>query len=136
VGVFVPKSPYHTSNGWQDDSVQFTEEENKLRIGTEACTLVTVLESKESEKGSNDLESSLLETEMEAGMEAEAAAFSFVGTVFSVKRTGDSSFLWEGGITFLDGMTGTDKLCDKGLGQDDEGRGENTALRMKYGWMV
>jgi hypothetical protein len=63
-------------------------------------------------------------------------AFSCVGTVFSVKRMGDSSFLWEGGITFLNGMTGTDRLCDKGLGQDDKGQGGNTALRTKYGWMV
>jgi hypothetical protein len=105
------------SNGWQDDSIQFKEEENKLRTGTEACTLVTISESKESEKGSNDSESSLSETETEAGTEAEAAAFSFVGTVFSVKRIGDSSFLWEGGITFLNDMTGTDRLCDEGLGR-------------------
>jgi hypothetical protein len=63
---------------------------------------VTISESKYSEKGSNDSESSLSETEMEAGMEAEVeAAFSFVRTVFSVKRMGDSAFLWEGGITFL-----------------------------------
>jgi hypothetical protein len=46
----------------------------------------------------NDLDSSL-ETETEAGieteteMEAETAAFSFVRTVFSVKRMGDSVFL-------------------------------------------
>jgi hypothetical protein len=99
---------------------------------------VTVLESKESEKGNNDSESSLSETEMEVGTEAEteAADFSFVETVFSVKRTGDSAFLSQGGTTFLNGMTGTDRLCDKGPGQDDEGQGGNTAPRMKYGWMV
>jgi hypothetical protein len=61
---------------------------------------------------------------------------SFVRTVFSVKRMGDFAFLWEEGITFLNGMTGTDRLCDEGLGQDDEGRGGNTVLRTKYGWMV
>jgi hypothetical protein len=92
---------------------------------------VTISESKESEKGSNDSESSLLETETEAGMEVEAVAFAFVGMVFSVKRIGDSSFLWEGGITFLNGMTGTDRLCDEGPGQDDEGRGGNTVPRTK-----
>jgi hypothetical protein len=59
---------------------------------------VAISESKESEKGSNDSESSLSETEME--VEAEVAAFSCVGTVFSVKRTGDSAFLWEGGSLF------------------------------------
>jgi hypothetical protein len=69
-------------------------------------------------------------------MEVEVAAFSFVRMVFSVKRIGDSVFMWEGGMTFLNGMTGTDRLCDKGPGQDDEGQGGNTALRMKYGWMV
>jgi hypothetical protein len=47
---------------------------------------------------------------------------------------GDSSFLWEGGITFLNSMTGTDRLCDEGPGQDDEGRGGNAAPRTKYGW--
>jgi hypothetical protein len=61
---------------------------------------VTILESKEREKGSNnDLESSL-ERETEVGTEVEMT-FSFVGTIFSVKRTGDSVFLWEGGITFF-----------------------------------
>jgi hypothetical protein len=80
---------------------------------------VTILESKEREKGNNDSESSSSEAETEVGM--EVAAFSCVGTVFTVKRTGDSSFLWEGGITFLNGMTGTDRLCDEGPGQDDEG---------------
>jgi hypothetical protein len=97
---------------------------------------VTILESRESEKGNNDLESSLSETETEAGTETEAAAFSFVRMVFSVKRTGDSSFLWEGGITFLNGITGTDRLCDERPGQDDKGRGGNTVPRTKYGWMV
>jgi hypothetical protein len=99
---------------------------------------VTVLESKERVKGSNDSESSLSEAEMEVGTETEAevAAFSFVGTVFSVKRMGGSVFLWEGGITFLNSITGTDRLCDEGPGQDDEGQGGNTAPRMKYGWMV
>jgi hypothetical protein len=58
-------------------------------------------------------------------------AFSFVGTVFSVKRTGDSVFLWEGGITFFNGITGADRLCNEGPGQDDEGRGGNTAPRTK-----
>jgi hypothetical protein len=91
------------SNGQQDDSVQFKEKEKELRTGTEACTLVTVSESKEREKGSNDSESSLSETETEVGTEAEVetAAFSVIGTVFSVKRTGDSSFLWEGGDHFF-----------------------------------
>jgi hypothetical protein len=129
------------SNGWQDDHVQFKEGENELRIGTEACTLVTISESKGREKGSNDLESSLLVVEVEVGMETEAEmeaemAFSFVRTVFSVKRMGDSSFLWEGAITFLNGIMQTDRLCDEGPGQDDEGRGGNAALRTKYGWMV
>jgi hypothetical protein len=86
------------SNGRQDDSVQLKEEETELQIETETCTLVTVSESRGSEKGNNDLESSLLETETEVGM--EATAFSFVGTVFSVKRMRDSSFLWEGGSLF------------------------------------
>jgi hypothetical protein len=52
---------------------------------------VTISESKESEKGSNDLES--LSSEAETEVEAETAAFSCIGMVFSVKRTGDSSFL-------------------------------------------
>jgi hypothetical protein len=48
------------SNGQQDDSVHFKEEETELRTGTGACLLVTILESKEREKGSNnDSESSL-----------------------------------------------------------------------------
>jgi hypothetical protein len=102
VGVFVP----HTSNRWQDDSVHFKEEENESRVGTETCTLVTILESKESEKGNNDLKSSLLEidtevgtevgTEMEMEMEPFSWAFTFFKTVLSVKRMGDSAFLWEG----------------------------------------
>jgi hypothetical protein len=81
---------------------------------------VTVLESKEREKGSNDLESSSLAAAMEAGTKTEMA-FPFIGAVFSVKRTGDSAFLWERGITVFNGITGTDRLCDEGLGQDDEG---------------
>jgi hypothetical protein len=49
-------------------------------------------------KRDNDLESSS-ERETEAGTEAEMeaeTAFSFIGAVFSVRRTGDSVFLWEG----------------------------------------
>jgi hypothetical protein len=61
-----------TSHGWQDNSVQFKAEENELRIGTGTCILVTILESKEREKGSNDSESSL-ETETEVGTEAKMA---------------------------------------------------------------
>jgi hypothetical protein len=98
---------------------------------------VTILESKEREKGSNNDSESSSETEMEAGTEAETeAAFPVFGAVFSVKRTGDSVFLWEGGITVFKGITGTDRLCNEGPGQDDEGQGGNAALRMKYGWMV
>jgi hypothetical protein len=41
-----------------------------------------------------------------------------------------------GGDHFFNGMTGTDRLCDEGPGQDDEGQGGNTAPRTKYGWMV
>jgi hypothetical protein len=115
------------SNRQQDNSVQFIEKKTESRVGTETCTLVvTILESREREKCSNDLESSLSETETEAGtevdIEAETAAFSCVGTVFSVKRTGDFSFLWEGGCcTVFNSITGTDRLCDEGPGQDDEG---------------
>jgi hypothetical protein len=73
-----------------------------------------------------------LERETEAGTEAETeAAFSVFGVVFSVKRTGDSVFLWEGGITVFNGITGTDRLCSEGPGQDDEGRGGNAAPRTK-----
>jgi hypothetical protein len=39
--------------------------------------------------------------------------------------------LWDGGITFLNNIIGTDRLCDEGSGQDDEGRGGNTVLRTK-----
>jgi hydroxyethylthiazole kinase-like sugar kinase family protein len=84
---------------------------------------VTVLESKEREKGSNNDSESSSETEAKAGMEAETEAemaFSCIGTVFSVKRTGDSVFLWEGGITVFNGITGTGRLCNEGPGQDDE----------------
>jgi hypothetical protein len=62
-----------------------------------------------------------LETETEAGTEAETeveTAFSCIGAVFSVKRTGDSVFLWEGGITVFKDITGTDRLCNEGLGQE------------------
>jgi hypothetical protein len=65
---------------------------------------VTVFESKGREKGSNNDSESPLETETEAGTEAETEvemAFSCIGAVFSVKRTGDSVFLWEGGSLFL-----------------------------------
>jgi hypothetical protein len=96
---------------------------------------VTILESKEREKGSTNDSQSSLERETETETEVETA-FSFVGTVFSVKRTGDSVFLWERGITFLNGITGADRLCSEGPGQDDEGRGGNAAPRTKYGWMV
>jgi hypothetical protein len=44
-----------------------------------------------------------LETETEAGTEVETEAemvFSVIGAVFSVKRTGDSVFLWEGDHCF------------------------------------
>jgi hypothetical protein len=99
---------------------------------------VIILESREREKGSNNDSESSLERETEAGTEAEGGgnSFSFIGAVFSVRRTGDSVFLWEGGITVFKGITGTDRLCNKGLGQDDKGRGGNAALRTKYGWMV
>jgi hypothetical protein len=119
---------------------------------------VTILESKEREKGSNNDSESSSETEMEAGMETEVeagteteaeagteteaeagteteaeaeTAFSFVGTVFSVKRTGDSVFPWEGGITFFNGITGANRLCNEGPGQDDEGQGGNAVPRTK-----
>jgi hypothetical protein len=75
-----------------------------------------------------------LERETEAGTEAETeveTAFSCFGMVLSVKRTGDSAFLWEGGITVFQDIMGTDRLCDEGPGQDDEGRGGNAALRTK-----
>jgi hypothetical protein len=98
---------------------------------------VTILESKEREKGSNNDSESSLERETEVGMEAETeAAFSVFEAVFSVKRTGDSVFLWERGITVFNGITGTDRLCSEGPGQDDESRGGNAALRTKSGWMV
>jgi hypothetical protein len=78
---------------------------------------VTVLESREREKGSNNDSESSLETEMEVGMETEAeTTFSVIGVVFPVKRTGDSVFLWEGGIAFLNGIMGTDRLCNEGPG--------------------
>jgi hypothetical protein len=95
---------------------------------------VTILESKEREKGSNNDSESSLERETEVGMEMETeaeTAFSFIGAVFSVRRTGDSIFLWEGGITVFKDMTGTDGLCSEGPGQDDEGRGGNAAPRTK-----
>jgi hypothetical protein len=109
------------------------------RTGTEVCLLVTISESKGREKGSSNDSESLLERETEAGTEAEMeaeTAFLFIRAVFSVRRTGDSVFLWEGGITVFNGITGTDRLCNEGPGQDDEGRGGNAAPRMKYGWMV
>jgi hypothetical protein len=56
--------------------------------------------------------------------------FSFIRTVFSVRRTGNSVFLWEGGITVFNGITGTDRLSDKGPGQDDEGWGGTQC----WGW--
>jgi hypothetical protein len=59
-----------------------------LRIGTETCTLVTILELKESEKGNNDSESSLLETETEA----EAVAFSRGWGILLVCGRGGSLF--------------------------------------------
>jgi hypothetical protein len=91
---------------------------------------VTVLESREREKGSNNDSESSSETEIEAEAEMEAeTAFSCIGMVFSVKRTGDSVFLWEGGITVFNGITGMDKLCNEGPGQDNEGRGGNAAPR-------
>jgi hypothetical protein len=81
---------------------------------------VTILESKEREKGSNNDSESSLERETEVGTEAETA-FSFIRAVFSVRRMGGSVFLWEGGITVFKGITGMDRLCNKGPGQDDEG---------------
>jgi hypothetical protein len=92
------------------------------------------LESKEREKGSNNDSESSLERGMEAGTEAETeaeTAFSFIRAVFSVRRTGDSVFLWEGEITVFNNIAGTDRLCNEGLGQDDEGRGGNAAPRTK-----
>jgi hypothetical protein len=124
------------SNGWQDDSIQFKEDETESRTGTEACILVTILESKEREKGSNNDSESSLETEMEAGMEAETEvkmAFSVIGAVFSVRRTGDSVFLWEGGITVFNGIMGMDRLCNEGLGQDNEG-GTQRQGQSRGGW--
>jgi hypothetical protein len=85
---------------------------------------VTILESKEREKGSNNDSESSSERKTEAGTEAETeveTAFSFIGAVFSVRRTGDSVSLWEGGITVFNDIAGTDRLFNKGPGQDDEG---------------
>jgi hypothetical protein len=92
------------------------------------------LGTKRQRKGSNNDSESSSETEMEAGTEVGTGAemaFSFVGTVFSVKRMGDSVLLWEGGITVFNGIMGTDRLCNEGPGQDDEGQGGNAAPRMK-----
>jgi hypothetical protein len=65
---------------------------------------VTVLESREREKGSNnDLESSS-ETEMEAGTEAETEAetvtFSFIRTVFLYRGLGTLFFCGRGRSLF------------------------------------
>jgi hypothetical protein len=60
---------------------------------------VTVLESRESEKGNNDSESSLSEAETEAREEAEV--FSFVGTVFLQREQGTLLFCGRGGSLFL-----------------------------------
>jgi hypothetical protein len=91
---------------------------------------VTILESNEREKGGNNDSESSSETETEAETEVETA-FSCFGMVFSVKRTGDSVFMWEGGITVFKDLTGTDRLCNEGPGQDDEGQGGNAAPRTK-----
>jgi hypothetical protein len=47
-----------------------------------------------------------VETEAETAFSVIGAVFSVIGAVFSVKRTEDSVFLWEGGITFLNGING------------------------------
>jgi hypothetical protein len=62
---------------------------------------MTILESKEREKGSNNNSESSSGTGMEAEMEAEMEAFSFVRAVFSVQRMGDSVFPWRGESLFL-----------------------------------
>jgi hypothetical protein len=87
---------------------------------------VTVLESREREQGGNNDSESSFETETETEV-----AFSVFGAVFSVKGTGDSVFLWEGGITVFNDIAGTDRLCNEGPGQDNEGRGGNAAPRTK-----
>jgi hypothetical protein len=61
---------------------------------------VTILESKEREKGSNNDSESSSEREMEAGMEAEMkaeTAFSFIGAVFFCKEDGRLCFSVGGG---------------------------------------
>jgi hypothetical protein len=119
------------SNGQRDDSVHFieeTEEETELGTDMEACTLQTVSQSKESEKGKGDSKSSLL---------GPGSLFcGFCHSVLSLNRGEGSAVQWEGGITFSNKIWGTDGFCNEGPGQDDEGRGGNTAPRTKYGWMV
>jgi hypothetical protein len=62
------------SNRQQDNFVHFIAEETESRTGTDACLLVTVLESREREKGSNNDSESSSETETEAGTEADTEA--------------------------------------------------------------
>jgi hypothetical protein len=86
--------------------------------GTEACTLQTVSESKETEKGKGDSKSS--ESEMRSLL-CGFCGFSFCRSVLSVNKGEGSAVQWEGGITFSNKILGTDGFCDEGPGQDDEG---------------
>jgi hypothetical protein len=86
------------------------------------------LESEENEKSKFDLKSSILE--METEMEPLSWGFFFVEQ-FICREDGGLCYIVGRGDHFLNDMIGTDRLCDKGLGQDDEGQAGNAALRMK-----
>jgi hypothetical protein len=71
------------SNGRRDDSVHFieeTEEETETGTDMEACTLQTVSQSKETEKGKDDSKSS------ESEMGSLFCGFSFCRSVSSVNK--------------------------------------------------
>jgi hypothetical protein len=80
-----------------------------------ACTLKTVSDLKEKEKGKGDSKSS------ESEMGSLFFDFSSCCSGLSVSKGEGSAVYWEGGITFSDKIYGTDSFCDEGLGQDDEG---------------
>jgi hypothetical protein len=83
-----------------------------LSTGTGVCLLVTILESKEREKGStNDSESSL-ERETEAGMETETEAdgFFFCWNGLFCEENRGLCFSMGGGDHFLNGIRGGQTL--------------------------
>jgi hypothetical protein len=91
------------SNGWQDNSVQFKEEENELRIGSESKEVKKVIMTQRVHYWR--------QRQGERQRQRQRRRLLFCWNRFFCKENRGLCFSVEGEDHFLNGMTGTDRLC-------------------------